>query len=254
MASSPVGTSESSLLFPLRPSLKTSATELCSLHLRLSFCSVPGPWMSLLLPLVPTSAVRARRCVFLFLRSPVNSSHQSEISKQESNPVYPLLKGFHWSPELVVTPFWHDILGLPLFICGWVLRLHISKSYPGCTYNANAPGPALTNYITTSGVGSLVTVMCSPEWGHSLLPYCPQMGLLACIPLMWLCTQAPSLSWLDTCISFELSVMPLLQLFWPWFEALVPSRTELCLASILLPMPFLKPRKPSSGLSRCHSA
>lgn len=46
------------------------------------------------------------------------------ISQRRSQIAFlPALKDLQRFPELVVSPFQHDIPGLPLFICGWVLRL-----------------------------------------------------------------------------------------------------------------------------------
>lgn len=76
-----------------------------------------------------TLAVRA--CVFFyFFPLQVFFAPESDFKAQIKSSLSPSLRDFHGFPELVVSPSQHDILSLPLVICGQVLRLHIIKSHP----------------------------------------------------------------------------------------------------------------------------
>lgn len=190
--SSPVWPQSCLWCFLSTPPLKTVNHGTVPAPLRTLFLLWALAWMSHYLL---SSPQQQKPVAVLSCFVPVISSHQTEISKQESNPLYPPPKDkdIHRWPELVVSPFRHDILGLPLFFCGWVLRPHISKSRPGCMENARAPGLAQTSYITASGDGS--QVIAAHRWAPRFHP--------ADVAL----PQAPSPSWLEIHSCFELMVM-----------------------------------------------
>lgn len=150
--SSLVGTPVS-LRFPPQSSLKITTQKAYWLSLRRLCILCLGPrWGAhCLLP----SAIKACTSL-LFLSSPVSSSHRSEISKQESlfisllkeGPLIPRAGSFSQ----------HDILGLPLFVCGWVVIIAAVLT-PGCT---QCSSPAQTVKPEPPGGRPQVMALCSP--------------------------------------------------------------------------------------------